>query len=184
MKTILIYTIAGIIFISCKTMEIIVPVDFTNYEVQPLEQGIKGTVLLKVFSYEYTVTDAIERAKFDAIHAILFKGIQGSNSAKPLDKNGYEAHKEYYDDFFGLYKIKTTESKFKNGEVEPLKIAYTFNAPYRLYVQISSDGSIDPADRYKVGNKYKVGVVVSVNKDLLRNKLEQDGIITKMTDGF
>jgi len=178
MKKLLIIVI--IIMQSCKTTQVIVPVDFTNYEVKALNQGTQGTVLMKVYSYGYTIDNAIERAKMDAVHAVLFKGVSGSNSSRPIVLEGQEVHKEYFDDFFGLYKVE----KGRKNLVDPFSIDKVFNAPYKMYVQLSNDGSIDPSDRLKVGNKYKVGVVVSVNLTELRGKMENDKIINKLNSGF
>ncbi len=184
-KTIIIIgLILSINLFSCKTIEMFVPVDYTNYEVEVLEQGNYQTVLLKVYSYAYSVDDAIQRAKMDAVHAVLFKGIPNSNIYKPMVGDGYQMHKDYFDKFFGLYIIKTTKKTIEDGKVDLLDINQTFNAPYRLYVQISNDGTIDSNDRLRVGNKYKVGVVVSVNIAQLRKQLENDKIIRSLSSGF
>ena len=50
------------------------------------------------------------------------------------------------------------------------------------YVFDSSDGNINPADCMKVGKEYKVGVMISVSKDLLRKDLEAAGIIRNYKD--
>jgi hypothetical protein len=55
---------------------------------------------------------------------------------------------------------------------------------YQQYIAISSDGSIDGEDIFKVGKKYKVGVVVSVQKDNLRTLLEKAGIIKRLDSIF
>ena len=164
----------------CKTAKVTVPVDFTNYEIKALNQGTEGTVLMKVYSYGYTVDNAIQRAKMDAVHAVLFKGVPGSNVSRPMVKKGRSAHKDYFDNFFGLYKVKGSKRKM----IDPLDINEIFNAPYKQYVQISNDGSVDPSDRLRIGNKYKVGVVVSVNQRELRKKMETDHIIRSLGTGF
>lgn len=165
---------------SCRTT---VPVDYTNYEVQALEQGVQGTVLMKVYAYDKTADRAIERAKMNAVQAVLFKGVPGSNVARPLVKDGMDAHKEYFDEFFGLYKITKKITKRKQNQ-DYLDFSRVFNAPYKTYVQISNDGTIAPGDRVKVGDSYKVGVVVSVNHRELRKKLEQDRVIKGINHGF
>ncbi len=165
---------------SCGSQKVVVPVDWTNYEAKALGQGKEGTVILKVYSYGYTVDNAIERAKMDAVHAILFKGIPGSNLARPMVKDGREAHKEYFDNFFGLYYVKAG----KRTMIDPLDLSKVFNAPYKLYVQLSNDGSVSASDTFRVGNKYKAGVVVSVNIKELRKKLEKDRIINSLHSGF
>jgi hypothetical protein len=166
--------------LSCRTT---VPVDYSNYEVQALEQGVQGTVLMKVYSYDKTVDSAIERAKMNAVQAVLFKGIPGSNVARPMVKEGMDAHKEYFEEFFGLYKIRKRITKRKQNQ-DYLDFSRVFNAPYKNYVQISNDGTIAPGDRVRVGNSYKVGVVVSVNHRELRKKLETDRIIRGINQGF
>ncbi|HEY9124892.1 MAG TPA: hypothetical protein VIO15_11175, partial [Bacteroidales bacterium] len=55
---------------------------------------------------------------------------------------------------------------------------------YMRYVAESSDGSIGAEDRLKVGKEYKIGIVVSVQKDLLRKDLEKAGIIRALDSGF
>ena len=58
------------------------------------------------------------------------------------------------------------------------------SANQAFFVNLSNDGSIDGADRLRVGNKYKIGVVVSVQKDALRKYLEQEGIIKRLDAGI
>jgi len=169
-----------LILASCSSQKVVVPVDWTNYEAKAMGQGKEGTIILKVYSYGYTVDNAIERAKMDAIHAVLFKGIPGSNLTHPMVKNGRQTHKEYFDNFFGLYYVKAG----KRTMIDPLDLSKVFNAPYKLYVQLSNDGSVSASDTYRVGNKYKAGVVVSVNIRELRKKLETDQVIHSLNSGF
>lgn len=174
--------ILSIVFANCSSVKTVtVSTDFTNYEVVEIPNtGTQGTVLLKVYSYGYTVEKAIERAKMDAVHAVLFKGIPNSNMSRPMIKNGQSSKKQYFDNFFGLYKVTVKNRK----PIDILDISKTFNAPYKLYVQLSSDGSISPKDRFKVGKLYKVGVVVSVNINELRRQMEKDGIIQSLNSIF
>ena len=48
----------------------------------------------------------------------------------------------------------------------------------------SSDGNVAAEDRMKVGKEYKIGVIVSVFKDALRQDLESAGIIKGLSSGF
>ena len=152
-----------------------------NYEVVPMVQSTQGNVNFKVFSYGYDPDDAIERCKMDAVHAVLFKGIPGSNQEKPLipDLDAFNKNREYFAKFFGIKDVKdiSTTAVSIFGRVRLLP-GYA-NGPYRLYVGFSGDGSVNPNDRMKVDNRYKVGVAVAVNVSLLRRRLEQDGIIKK-----
>ena len=138
-----------------------------RYEVQCVGVGNEGTKLIKVFSYSKKADVAIEQAKKNAIHAMIFQGYNGNSGSgcptqKPLTNNpALEQEKaEYFDSFFA-----------DGGK-------------YMKFVSVSGDGSIDAADRMKVGKEYKIGVVVSVMYDLLRKDLEAAGIIKGLSSGF
>jgi hypothetical protein len=148
-----------------------------DYEVRAMGQGKQGTTLVKVYSYGETVEDAVERAKMDALHALLFKGIPGSNNAKPMitDPMVEQEGNDYFRRFFGI-----DTWIFRKNAKSNRKMAYTqSSAPYKLFVQQSSDGSVSSRDTQKVPGGYKVGVVVSLNHQQLRRKLEQDGMVRK-----
>ena len=49
-----------------------------RYEVQCVGVGNEGTKLIKVFSYSKKADVAIERAKKNAIHAMIFQGYNGT----------------------------------------------------------------------------------------------------------
>lgn len=133
-----------------------------NYEVQFIRTGLQGTELFKVFAYGRNERQCLEAAKMDAVKAILFKGVPGSGLQKPMvtELSEMNQHKDYFKAFF------------------------KDNGPYLNYVSISNDGSINENDRFKVGNKLKIGVIVSVNKANLRTELENAGIIKKLNAGF
>lgn len=134
-----------------------------NYEHTCVGTGEDGLNVLKVFSYGKTVAEAIEKSKQNAVHAVLFKGINcaGGRVQPPLTKNDdAEKHRAYFDEFFKSKK-------------------------YLQYVTLSGDGSVNPKDRIKTDSgKYKVGIGVVVRRDALRKKLEADGIIRSMNSGF
>ena len=64
---------------------------------------------------------------------------------------------------------------FKNNES-----FFSKNGKYLSFISVSGDGIIDPADRIKTKNGYKIGVVTSVRHSALRQELEKDKIITKL----
>jgi hypothetical protein len=137
--------------------------DFTsmNYEVQFIRTGVDGTILFKIFSYGKDEDQAVQNAKSDALKAVMFKGIPGSDLINPMvrDLSALEIHKDFFQTFF-----KTEQ--------------------YLQYVSISGDGTIDGEDRLKVGRKYKIGIVISVQKANLRKLLETAGIIKALNAGF
>jgi hypothetical protein len=137
-----------------------------RYELECEGTGIKGTYMVKVWSYSKNKNVAIESAKRNAVHGIIFRGFQGSDDCKgqkALVRNiNVEQEKE---DFFSKF--------FADG------------GRYLKFVNITADGQIAASDRYKVGKKeYKIGVIVSVDKDDLRKDLEEAGIIKGLSSGF
>lgn len=134
-----------------------------RYEIVPVGVGSQGSLLIKVYSYAKNEKDAIELAKENAVHGVLFKGVVGGNGAsaqpaivKPEEK---EMNQDFFDDFF------------KSGR-------------YLQFVSLSSDGTVSSNDRLKVGNLYKIGIIVSVNKADLRKYLESEGVIKKFGSIF
>lgn len=133
-----------------------------EYEVQFLKTAVEGTILFKIFSYGKNEEDCIANAKRNAIKAVIFNGIPGSDLQKPLttDVGALATHKDYFTVFFQ-----------NNGK-------------YLQYVSLSTDGSIDSNDRLRVGKYTKVGIAVLVQKNALRNELEKAGIIKSLSHGF
>lgn len=137
-----------------------------RYEIECAGIGSDGTYLIKVWSYSKNGNVAINQAKKNAVHGVIFKGFSGGargcNSQKPLASNPNLEQEKV--DFF--------EPFFQEG------------GKYMKFVSVTSDGNVDASDRMKVGKEYKIGVVVSVMKDALRKDLEAAGIINGLTSGF
>jgi hypothetical protein len=137
-----------------------------RYEIEAVGTGATGSYLIKVWSYSKKSVLAIEQAKKNAVHAIIFQGYSGNSSGasgqKPLTSNPNleQEQKEFFDNFFA-----------DGGK-------------YMKFVSLSNDGSVAAEDRLKVGKEYKIGVVVSVNVSLLRKDLEAAGIIRSLNSGF
>jgi hypothetical protein len=129
---------------------------FYDYEVQSAGIGTQGTSLLKAWGQANTQNEAIEEAKKNAIRAMLFKGIPGSPDMRPLisQPGAEQQNRQYFETFFA-----------KGGT-------------YLRFISKVND-AIDPADRIHNGKQYKVGVVVSVNRNELVKELEAAGIIKK-----
>ena len=136
-----------------------------RYEIECAGIGSDGSYLVKVWSYSKNPKVATAQAKKNAVHGVIFKGFaggRGCNAQKPLASNpNIEMEKE---EFFRPF--------FEDG------------GKYMKFVTESSDGNISAEDRMKVGKEYKIGMIVSVQKDLLRKDLEDAGIIRGLTSGF
>jgi hypothetical protein len=136
-----------------------------RYELEAMQTGVQGTFLIKVWSFSKKPDVAIEQAKKNAVHGIIFKGFagkQGIPGQQPLASNvNLEQEKaDYFDPFFS------------NG------------GKYMKFVSITNNGAVAAEDRMKIGKEYKIGVIVSVNVSMLRKDLEDAGIIKKLGAGF
>jgi hypothetical protein len=137
-----------------------------RYELECVGVGSQGTYLVKVWSYSKSAKIAIEQAKKNAVHGIVFKGFAGTGQKCPgqqalAPQVGVE---DQFESFF--------DSFFANG------------GDYMKYVSVSGDGVPGPDDVEKVGKEYKIGIVVSVMKDALRKDLEAAGVIKGLSAGF
>jgi hypothetical protein len=136
-----------------------------RYEIEVVQTGVQGTYLVKVWSYSKKPDVAIEQAKKNAVHGIIFRGFaakQGISGQQPLTSNvNLEMEKE---DFFKPF--------FNDG------------GKYLKFVSLTNDGAVAAEDRMKIGKEYKVGVIVSVNVSMLRKDLEDAGIIKKLGGGI
>lgn len=136
-----------------------------KYEIEAVQQGVQGTYLIKVWSYSKKPDLAIEQAKKNAIHGIIFKGYAGKDAIqgqKPITNN----------------------SNLENEKSDFFKEFFIDNGKFNKYVSLSNDGAVAAEDRMRVGNEFKIGVVVSVNVSLLRKYLEDEGIIKSLNSGF
>lgn len=144
-----------------------------RYEIECEGVGSNGVYLIKIFSYSFNKDVAIEQSKKNAIHGVIFKGIpegeRGCVSQPALARNSnLEQEKaDYFEAFFA-----------EGGK-------------YQKFVNLTTDGAVKAGDRYEVGGsglfrrkEYKIGIVVSVNKALLRKELEDAGIIRGLSSGF
>ncbi len=132
-----------------------------RYEIECAGNAIQGTYLVKVWSYSKKAAVAENQCRKNAVHGVIFKGYgggQGCVSQRPLaPQPGIETqYKDYFDSFFA-----------NGGE-------------FQKYASIIGGTT----ETVRVGNEYKVGVVVSVRKDDLRKALEAAGILRKLNSGF
>jgi hypothetical protein len=138
-----------------------------QYDIECINTGKKGYKLIKVWSYSKKPKYAISQSWKNAVHGMIFKGFSGTDRActgfRPLMNK--EMTEDQYNTFFKDF--------FLDG------------GDYNQYVSDAEDGMIDPTDVLKVNKKmYKIGVVVNVNTDALRKKLEAAGLITGLSTGF
>ncbi|MDR1610166.1 MAG: hypothetical protein LBS08_01480 [Candidatus Symbiothrix sp.] len=162
-----IVAIAAIMF-GCKTTQQIADKETHQfrYEIEATDVGSQGTYQLKVWTYSKDANTAIEQAKKNAVHGVIFKGYAGKAGViagqRPLVSNpALETEREDY-----------------------FKPFFTTGGRYQQFVGLANNGAIASGDRIKIGKEYKIGVVVSVNVAALRKDLETAGIIKKLGGGF
>lgn len=131
-----------------------------KYDIECAGVGAQGTYLVKVYSYSKSQAKAQKQAIKNAVHGVIFKGVMGKgrecNSQRPLAKADVASqHQDFFDRFFA-----------EGGDYA--KYASATGAP----------------ETSKIGKEYKVGVVVSVQKDQLRKDLEEAGVLRGLSSGF
>ena len=124
-----------------------------HYEISCAGIGVKGNFLVEVTSYDKTVDAALAQMRKDAVHGVLFKGMDGKCMQKPLVSKA-ELESEY-ESFF---------SKF-----------FSSSGDYGKYLEDDTNTSISVEKVKK--KQYKVTKVLSVKKDMLRKDLEKAGIL-------
>ena len=133
-----------------------------RYEIKCIDTGSQGTVSIKVFSYSKKPKIAIEAAKRNAVHGIIFKGFpkEGKCQKKnPLSRN----------------------PNLEQEQAEFFKEFFADGGKYLKFVNASTDGAIEGGDISKISKReYKIGINVSVN----RAALEKDLISAKIIEGL
>jgi hypothetical protein len=124
-----------------------------NYEITCLGEGDDGNYIVKVYTYGSNDAVALDQAKYQAIHGVIFKGLRegcGHRNKSPLANCSYESQQEFFENFFS-------------------------SKEYQSYVVVVSNNYIT-LDRIRTQNGDKIGYVVSVDIKSLRKYLEQEGI--------
>ena len=130
-----------------------------RYELETAGVGQQNTVQVKVWSYSKKAEVALEQAKKNAVHGVVFRGY-GSNKALCTSPAAEQEHAAFFKEFFAT------------------------GGKYLKYVQLVNNGAVAAGDRIKIGKEYKIGVVITVDKNALRKDLEDAGIVKKLGGGF
>lgn len=138
--------------------------DPLKYDITSMGVSESGMTLVKISLYvkapSSATTDLLKKA---AVHGIIFRGVSDSQvtgyvKQKPLASSPAAAqeHADFFDTFFQ-----------KNGS-------------YLSYANMVDETT----KTVKVDKEYKVTAVVNVSTGMLRQALQDAGVIRKMTDGF
>lgn len=134
-----------------------------RYELQAaVGQASEGSAMVRVWTYSKKAKIAKEQAGKNAVHGILFKGYPSLNhgntrivgrEALISDASIWDTQAAYWQEFF------------KEG------------GSYQRYVSYIANGTPDFIT--KVNKEYKIGIVVIVQVEALRKRLQEDGILPK-----
>ena len=151
--------VAALSLCGCKSSTAVVADDY-RYELENVKgSSTAGYVTVKVWSYGRRERLTKRKCMANAVHGILFKGLDADETGTlgriaPMVPGGYASNSAYFDNFF--------------------------KEAYMQYVQESSKGSMAAGDIIKMSKskEVKMGMVVKINMNSLRSRLENDGILT------
>lgn len=169
MKTIQYYTVAASLF-ACVAMSscgsnksVLSSTRPSSTTMECVQITSDGNFIIEVQSVGKDVENAKEEALKYSVRSLLFDGIQGSTS------NRIQGHKPLVTDPSTLLdKQNYFQQLFDSGD-------------YRLYAELIPN---DLPRIVKVDNGYKIKVKVILKKNLLRRRLEKDGIIKSLSSTF
>lgn len=133
-----------------------------RYDIEYCKTASDGMVVVKVWSYSKRSDLAAAQARKNAVHGVIFRGYTGQTAAasqRPL----------------------VTDPAIESIRADFFEAFFDDEGPYMRYVSSMLDGSTEVR---KIRKEYKVGVVVTVNRDLLRKHLEEAGIVRGLSSGF
>lgn len=133
-----------------------------RYDIICEGNGVEGTYLVRVWVYVNKLNVKPELLRKYAVHGVIFKGVTGSTKCagqKPLARSlsVEEEHKDYFDKFFEENNAYLNFATIVEGTFERVKVTK---------------------------RQYKIGAVLSVAKEQLRQQLEKDNIIRGLSTGF
>lgn len=132
-----------------------------KYEIESAGPAKTGTYLVHVWVYSKSGKVSEEKLKYAAIHGVIFRGFSGDLvSERPLAKTPSveQERKEFFEEFFSE----------KGGSF----VNYASIVPGQMRKMQTSTGEI------------KVGTIITVQKDLLKQYLVDAGIIKGLNSGF
>ena len=139
-----------------------------NYSIECQGEASAGTYTLKVFSIVMDERLAGVQAQKNAVHAIIFQGINAQGricKPKPALARSINLETER-EDFFKEFFASVKKNDPNN---------------FAKYVNLVDEVT----DRQKLGKKkFRIGSMVTVNVGLLRKKLEKENIIKSLSSGF
>ncbi len=152
-------SLAILFLMGCSSQKATTTGGYENYEVQCLGVNSDGSQTLISWGAGRSRSDAIEQAKINAVHAVLFDGIHAGNSKcdqRPLVNipNAEEKYRDYFQSFLAE------------------------KGPYRDYISMQ-DEKYNSRNAEETQYNKKVSVTVTVLRTQLRERLQEDNILPK-----
>lgn len=137
---------------------------YNKYKVECLGMELDGSQTLRSWGIGKNKKDAVEQAKKEAVHAVVFKGIHDGISGCNTKPIIFEVNaEEKYEDYFNAF--------FKDG------------GEYQKYVSMEDEkkDGLFKKDKEKEKSKHfvKYGITVRVLRSELKQRLETDNILPK-----
>ncbi len=152
--------ISALLLGGCKSKETVTSTaTYHSYETECLGKSMDGKQTLRVWASGRNKSDAVEQAEKRAVYDVVFTGISagsGECNAYPVidEPNARKKYEAYFDKFFA------------DG------------GAYRKYVSTKGQPKIG-TDKFQGKGNLMYGIVVTVNRSALRQRLELDNIIVK-----
>lgn len=139
---------------SCSSKKEISPAVAQYYfDTYLITNNADGTIDVRSWGNGSDKSQAIERAKKDAVSDVIFKGFSGRLDPLTTEVNARERHEDYFDNFFSS----------KRGYLKYVKENSTRNSGSRVTTE--SDAR----------NNYSV--ILTIDRRALKERLKSDGII-------
>lgn len=158
-KCFIYFLVIGILLLTgCKTKDVTTAA-YHGYETECLGKSMDGSQTVRVWASGRNRTDAMEQAKKKAVYDMVFTGVQAGSG----DCNAYpivdEANaRKKYEDYFNLF--------FADG------------GDYKAFVSIASQDKAE-MQTFHGNGRQTLGIIVTVNRSALRQRLVNDNIIIK-----
>lgn len=133
-----------------------------SYQTECISLETNGYISFKIWDTKLGKSYKIEQARKDAIHAVLYAGIAGSN--------GCSTQTAILDKSEDIYKFQKIENEF-----------FSSKGKWAQYTRSSSIETTLPAN--PIEKNWKV-YQVSVSKDALKKYLEEKSILKSINTGF
>ena len=134
-------------------------VSSVKYDIESAGPSKVGTYLVQVWVFSKNGKVSEDMLKYAAVHGVIFRGFTGETNERPIASSPLieQEKKDFFDDFFSEEGAFRTYATIVPGQLRKIK---------------TSTG------------EFKVGAVLSVQKDRLKQFLVEANIVKGLKSGF